>query len=988
MQPAELALPSFPSETANFTVAFYVYVQSMAVPAFFLSCNSFTSGSVDCAELYTIPAYGLLVTRLNQNGQGQGANAPIPTGTWTHLAVTYEETAVSPTTQLSSGLFTTYINGVIKQQYPQTHTVTQYGAPVIAGDGDSGNPVQGSFINLRMYTRALTAVQVAQIRASDYPQAPAVSSSSGSITPQASAATPTVYPANTYSVVFVIQVANPPPANSTLNQSDPLVVSLTHDIAAAIAAAQGVDVNAILPYVIITAIGSSQVNATYSLRRLLALTTNTSVAFVLEQPSSISSFNVSKAASAFASQASLGNVSLPLSGAVVPPQVVAAPQYVGAVPPSSAAPLAPLTYVFMLAGQSNMVGFNTDSSPANTHTVYDLPQITQLGRYTSGGYSADGNDDMKIVQGMDPLEFDNSAYYNGPEGSIYDESGVGPGMSFAYSFVQGTGYNVTLIPCAVGSSGFPAWSPGQQNYGDCLTRTSYALSLNNTVFGGILWLQGEANSDPLHTVYSQSAYITAVQEMVAGFRSALRGGDNSSFLLATMRPEWVDSGGFPAAVGVQAAIKAMPFNIPRSSVIYGYDQTGVTSLPYGNGLIHYSASAQRYLGTAYFNAYRASLYNTNDSVIPGPIVQLFAGAYDNRQSMRFYWPPDPVAVRYTLTVYNDATGALVQNVSTSNSSYLFPITTFSPNTTYHALVSGVGPTGVTGFPSPTNVFVGVHPFSYYTAGYPAWVEKPSMWLIGDTVMTAVSNGAGVAYWEDVSGHGNGMVQTNTAVQPTLQTNFKGNHSTVVFDSDHMSTGLDYIPTNMTFVFVLSVLYVSGYTGYHNAFLGTNLFLLWVNDPDAVPDWAQVPGGFLPGATVPINATLTPTIVSLEWYHLDEQTAEVQYYVNGKAVGSAYGNAFNASTSAIVLGAESDGNPFYQFHGDISEVIMIDAAVSDSDRYAVEKYLSVKYSIPIEQPPPVISSSSAAALPVSSSSSSSSPWSSLVSAVSSSVSLTG
>ena len=151
------------------------------------------------------------------------------------------------------------------------------------------------------------------------------------------------------------------------------------------------------------------------------------------------------------------------------------------------------TMVFMLAGQSNMAGDNYDGSAPDTKTIYDLPQITQLGRYTTGGYSADGNDNYEIVVGMDPLEFDESAAFGNP-GTTTETTGIGPGMSFAYSYVKATGQSVTLIPCAVLSSGFPSWSPGQSLYNDCLQRTQYVLNLGGYSFGGILWVQGEANS--------------------------------------------------------------------------------------------------------------------------------------------------------------------------------------------------------------------------------------------------------------------------------------------------------------------------------------------------------------------------------------------------------------------------------------------------------------------------------------------------------------
>ena len=236
----------------------------------------------------------------------------------------------------------------------------------------------------------------------------------------------------------------------------------------------------------------------------------------------------------------------------------------------------------MLTGQSNMVGENFDGGNPGDPSPFNLPQITQLGRYLIDGYSPDGDDDYHLVQGGNPLEFDNTGYFADYGlypfvGSVNLSSGIGPGMPFAYSFVNGQGQNVTLIPCAVGSTPVQSWQQGEPLYEDCLNRTQTVLNLPYYYLAGNLWIQGEANTQGY---FSQSSYTSMVQSMVSAFRSDLAqypGTSTSVFLAGQMRPAWVASlgdGQSPGAPSIQQAINQLPYNITRCASIYGLGQGG------------------------------------------------------------------------------------------------------------------------------------------------------------------------------------------------------------------------------------------------------------------------------------------------------------------------------------------------------------------------------------------------------------------------------
>ena len=593
------------------------------------------------------------------------------------------------------------------------------------------------------------------------------------------------------------------------------------------------------------------------------------------------------------------------------------------------------TAVFMLAGQSNMVGFNYDGPPPDTQTVYDLPQITQLGRYTQQGYSADGYDDFKIVEGMDPLEFDNSGYFSsGLPGTTTTSSGIGPGMSFAYSYVLGTGQPTTLIPCAVQSSAFPEWSPGNGDYNDCLNRTLTVLQMPYYYFGGILWSQGEANSDGATT---QTQYTQYVQQMVSGYRTAFSqylGASSWVFLAMQMRPAWVSSGEAVAAPAIQQALNQLPWNMSLTSTVYGLDQTG-TCLSYGNGDVHYSAAGQRYLGIKLYQGYLAAQSNYNGSVTPGVIVQTFIAPINNRQQMGFSWVPDPIAVAYRLTVTNGSSLFAINLTSTSFSSAAF----LDPTVNYTAYVQGIGPTGKLGPASPPNSFVGVHPYSYYTAGYPAGTVRPYIWMVADSLFPQTGNNGPVSVWEDVSGNNNPFLQSNTQFQPDVRANVTNSHAAVVFSNSWLDTGLTFLPTTLTFTMVLSIFSFSNQGD--DAFLGTNLFALYFSG-SYLAEWMDFPSyGFTATSNTSVSANNAPTIVTAEWFIAGNNT-ETAFYINGAPAGSGLGPQYNSTTSQISVGARLDDSDL--FFGNLFELLIYNQAIADKQRVPVEAYLAKKYNI--------------------------------------------
>jgi hypothetical protein len=131
-------------------------------------------------------------------------------------------------------------------------------------------------------------------------------------------------------------------------------------------------------------------------------------------------------------------------------------------------------HLFVLAGQSNMVGVNAPPSPQTTSaTIFDF------------------DNNYRWRTGSEPI--DNSAVATDPQAAD-TFSGYGPGMAFALRLqaLRGTDYAIGLIPCAKGGTSLQEWIPSDSEnslYGICDKRIHAALTMGT--LDGIFFYQGE-----------------------------------------------------------------------------------------------------------------------------------------------------------------------------------------------------------------------------------------------------------------------------------------------------------------------------------------------------------------------------------------------------------------------------------------------------------------------------------------------------------------
>jgi hypothetical protein len=187
--------------------------------------------------------------------------------------------------------------------------------------------------------------------------------------------------------------------------------------------------------------------------------------------------------------------------------------------------------IFLVAGQSNMVGFN--DGPTNDIDDAPDPSILQVHRGNAGysrRYPWLPNDE--IGPAGNPLQ--------NYTPSLQVDS-VGLSYTFAkeikrlYPQIE----SIILVPCARSNTGFSGshWNPGDAHYEAVLTKLNTAL--NNNVdysFGGILWHQGEYDAG---TTVNADAYGAALAAMVADIRSRATDGANVPFILGTMLSTWI-----------------------------------------------------------------------------------------------------------------------------------------------------------------------------------------------------------------------------------------------------------------------------------------------------------------------------------------------------------------------------------------------------------------------------------------------------------------
>jgi hypothetical protein len=225
--------------------------------------------------------------------------------------------------------------------------------------------------------------------------------------------------------------------------------------------------------------------------------------------------------------------------------------------------------LYLLAGQSNMAGRGIVEELDRT----SVPNLFTL--------------DANMVWGpaKEPLHFDK------PE-----MVGVGPGFAFGRAMAEAhPSARIGLVPGAVGGSSIRAWLPQEVHvqtnsrpWDDALSRTFRVLAQQGGELKGIIWHQGEADSNEFAPQYED-----ALVDLVERFRREFQNPD-LPFVAAPLAEYFV--AGNPAAAEINAASARLPERLPHTAVISAEGMT-----PKADN-VHLDTASARELGRRYAEA--------------------------------------------------------------------------------------------------------------------------------------------------------------------------------------------------------------------------------------------------------------------------------------------------------------------------------------------------------------------------------------------------
>lgn len=218
----------------------------------------------------------------------------------------------------------------------------------------------------------------------------------------------------------------------------------------------------------------------------------------------------------------------------------------------------PQTHVFLLAGQSNMVGTAT----------YD-----SLGDFASGTQEWNGT---TLSAATSPLR-------SGGAGTM------GPIITFVddYLAVNSIVESVVLIQSAISGTGFTAndWNQGDTRYNNAVSDANSLMTANpDFKFKGILWIQGEADAG-----LGEAGYAAVLDPMIAAMRSDINVATSSTpFILGNIA--------ITRSAATRAAITDTPNRVPYTAVANTDDLTTSDGT-------HYDAASCRTLGSRLEDAF-------------------------------------------------------------------------------------------------------------------------------------------------------------------------------------------------------------------------------------------------------------------------------------------------------------------------------------------------------------------------------------------------
>ncbi|MGQ7844553.1 sialate O-acetylesterase [Granulosicoccus sp. 3-233] len=298
--------------------------------------------------------------------------------------------------------------------------------------------------------------------------------------------------------------------------------------------------------------------------------------------------------------------------------------------------------VYLLVGQSNMVGFSGDGTrqafPGGADETN--PRIKQL------NVSKNDRQDIFLTQadfvsasknvvapGITTAEDPLHVPLDPSNTTGKDLEYIGLGLSFAKEALNETSRDIVLVPAAWSGSSFCKVEDGQDGpngqwnaqpttdpelgntwlFDRAVARANLALAETGGILRGILWHQGESDSNERCAESYEQNLERLIFQMRMSIDADLRGGDlrradsNIPFVIGTMSrgsDERGDLSDFPLSKQlVDNAHRELPGRIPFTALSDHEDLIPANGYPCGNTTcIHFGAAALREMGVRYHDA--------------------------------------------------------------------------------------------------------------------------------------------------------------------------------------------------------------------------------------------------------------------------------------------------------------------------------------------------------------------------------------------------
>ncbi len=293
--------------------------------------------------------------------------------------------------------------------------------------------------------------------------------------------------------------------------------------------------------------------------------------------------------------------------------------------------------VYLLIGQSNMVGFGGDGTkqawpggedePNERIKQFNVSKNNEFDTFLSPAdyTSLDVNfENPQITPAIDPLHVPVNEFTQDKA-----ETYIGLGLTFAKTALPGTSRNIILVPAAWSGTSFcntsvapahwnalPTDAPNHGNtllFDRALTRINHALQETGGILRGILWHQGESDAKEECAYQYGFNLMTMINEfrsrIIPDARGPVARGPNANipFVAGTMSRGIDDRGDLSSFSPVKEVIDQVHRNIatlvPHAEVSVHDDLTPANGYPCGNdSCIHFGTRALREMGRRYHAA--------------------------------------------------------------------------------------------------------------------------------------------------------------------------------------------------------------------------------------------------------------------------------------------------------------------------------------------------------------------------------------------------